>query len=282
MIAGRHSEDFYPITWVGRVPVYITTILVAVYVVAFVVGAVLIGTGHGEWLAAIGYSSDAVIGQFHLWQFVTYPLLNSPEQGIWFAIEMLLLYAFGREVEKFLGRRSFALFYGALLLAPPIVLTVLGLTGLPTGYASSGALNFTVFVAFAVIYPNAEIFFSLKAKWIALVLLALYSVQYFAGNAWIPLCVLWLETVCAVTMLHFSGVTNASFDSWMPEREEPRPAKRRKKAVKAEEPKEDPHATIDPLLEKISREGIGSLTKKERARLEQARAALIEREKQSH
>jgi hypothetical protein len=41
----------------------------------------------------------------------------------------------------------------------------------------------------------------------------------------------------------------------------------------------DPHRIIDPLLEKISRDGLASLTRREREQLERARALLLERER---
>ncbi len=39
------------------------------------------------------------------------------------------------------------------------------------------------------------------------------------------------------------------------------------------------HESIDPILEKISKHGMASLTKSEKARLEKARAELIEKER---
>jgi hypothetical protein len=41
----------------------------------------------------------------------------------------------------------------------------------------------------------------------------------------------------------------------------------------------DPHVVIDPLLEKISRQGLGSLTRREREQLEKARAMLMEQKR---
>ncbi len=95
---------------------------------------------------------------------------------------------------------------------------------MPTMLAGSMAVHVALFVAFAVIYPSAEIFFSFQAKWVALVLLAIYSLQDLAYRAWTPLGVLWLECACAVAILHFAGVANASLGAWLPERdEEPAP-----------------------------------------------------------
>ncbi len=41
----------------------------------------------------------------------------------------------------------------------------------------------------------------------------------------------------------------------------------------------DPHRIMDPLLEKISRDGLASLTRREREQLERARAVLLEMER---
>jgi membrane associated rhomboid family serine protease len=285
MIAGRHSEDYEPITWVGRFPIYVTTLLVALHVAALVgVALAMAFTGAqspamSPWLQPLIYSSADVLRQFSLWQLVSYAFVSTP--SLWFVVEMWMLYTFGREVEKFLGRRAFLWLYLALVLVGPLALTLLGLVGVNTMLAGGGTVHFALFVAFVVIYPAAEIFFSFQAKWVALVLLALYSLQCLAFRAWSDLGVLWLECSCAVAILHFSGVSNASLSAWLPEREEPEPP-RRPRRHREESGDPDPYESIDPLLEKISRHGIGSLTKRERQRLEQARAALLEKEKPHH
>jgi membrane associated rhomboid family serine protease len=285
MIAGRHSEDYHPITWVGRFPIYVTTLLVVLHVAAMVVVAVSMALAGARdaaeipWIEPLIYSNADVLRHFSLWQFVTYAFVNAP--SLWFVVEMWMLYTFGREVEKFVGRRAFLWLYAALVLVGPLALTLLGLAGVPAALAGSGTIHFALFVAFVVIYPRAEIFFSFQAKWVAAVLLAIYSLQFLAARAWPALGVLWLECACAVAILHFAGVANASLGAWLPERDEP-PAPRRSRRSREEPEEADLHESIDPLLEKISRQGIGSLTKRERQRLEQAREALLDREKHSH
>lgn len=285
MIAGRHSEDFQPITWLGRVPVYATTLLVIAYVVAMVMGAVLEGSGMRDALGDFRFSTIGVLHNYQIWQIATYPFVNQPD--IWFAIQMYLLFVFGRQVESFIGRRSFLWLYAALILAPPVVLTLLDAVHLlpaPQMLVGSYELNFAIFIAFAVIYPSAQILFTLQAKWVAIVLLGIFSLRYYAAQMWVELGVLWLECICVVAMLGFSGVANASLERWLPERER-RPARvrRHREPIRKPKPKtEDLHESIDPLLEKISRHGIGSLTRAEREKLENARVALIEQEKQSH
>jgi membrane associated rhomboid family serine protease len=287
MLAGRNSEDYYPITWVGRVPIYVTTLLVIIHVLTMVGTTLMMSIpALSPWLERLVFSSDSVLHQYTVWQFVTYAFINQP--SIWFAVEMLLLYSFGREIEKFLGRSAFLWLYATLVLAAPMVLTLLGVLGVSSApLVGSGAIHFAVFVAFVMIYPNAEMFFfRIQAKWIALVLLGIYSLSYLTVHAWTNLGVLWLECACAVLMMRRAGVANAQFESWIPSQpiEDREPPRRRlgngKKEEKAVE--QDLHETINPLLEKISRHGIGSLTKRERQHLEQARNALIEQEKHSH
>jgi membrane associated rhomboid family serine protease len=288
MIAGRHSEDYYPITWVGRIPIYVTTLLVIVEVLAMIgtsLAMAMAGTHQpidSPVLAPLMFSNTAILQSFKIWQFVTYPFVNGP--SIWFAIEMFLLYSFGGEVEKFLGRRAFLWLYLSLILVAPVVLTALGLAGVPAALAGSGPINFAVFVAFAVLYPNVPLFFCrIEAKWVAAILMGIYTLQYIAYTMWVDLGVIWLESICAVLMLRLSGATNASMESWLPALHDDLQPDRPMRALKPRnEPVEvDLHESIDPLLEKISRHGIGSLTKRERQRLEQARAALLEREKPS-
>lgn len=284
MIAGRHSEDYSPITWIGRMPVYATTLLVIAQVLGMVATAIAMSVAGSPLpmaspiLAPLIYSNGDILQDFRIWQFVTYAFINEP--SILFAVEMWMLYAFGREVEKFLGRRSFLWLYLALLLVGPVALTALGLAHVPAILIGSGTLHVAIFVAFVVIYPGAQILFALQAKWVAAILLGIYSLQFLASHAWEALGVLWLQCACTVLMLRSSGATNATLEAWLPAREDDvRPA--RLANSREDPPEADPYESIDPLLEKISRLGIGSLTKRERQRLEKARAALLEREKPS-
>jgi membrane associated rhomboid family serine protease len=286
MIAGRHSEDYHPITWVGRFPIYVTTLLVAAHVLAMVGTAVALSISGAPaavlspLLRPLVFSATDVLTEYSVWQFVTYAFVNEP--SVWFAIEMLLLYSFGREIERFLGRKSFLFLYAGLVLAGPVALTLLGLLQVPSGMlVGAGAVHFAVFIAFATLYPGAEMmFFRVQIKWVAVVLLAIYSLAYLAGRDWTNLGVLWLECACAVLMMRRAGVASVQFDMWLPpdrDEESPRPARKKQRPAALPEP--DLHDSIDPLLEKISRHGIGSLTKRERERLEQARTDLLEREK---
>ncbi|MDX1383209.1 MAG: hypothetical protein R3190_06155, partial [Thermoanaerobaculia bacterium] len=44
-----------------------------------------------------------------VWQLVTYPLVGHGAPGIWFLLELLILFWFARDVHRRLGSRSFRL-----------------------------------------------------------------------------------------------------------------------------------------------------------------------------
>lgn len=294
MIAGHHSENYRPITWWGQVPVYASTVLVAVYVGAMLLVTVLRGMGAVGFLSALTFEPAAVMNGFQIWRVVTYALVNPVDAAIfgyiWFGVQMYLLYIFGQEVEKFLGRRGFLLLYSFLVLAVPLTLLVFALGGYQTAYAGSQAVNFAIFIAFATIYPRAQIFFQFEARWIALLLVVLSSLSYFATNSWPSLAVLWVECGLAVLLLKRAGIAGGfegfgdAIERMRPRRAttsqgSPRPTRRKKESEAPTE--EDLHASIDPLLEKISRHGVSSLTKAERDRLEKARDRLMSKDKHS-
>ena len=161
------SDDYQPVGWVGRYPIHVTTLLLVVHVACMIVSCFLVAFGAGGVLDCFAFDSAQVLHGGRIWQIATYafrPLAVG--EFIWFAIEMYLLFAFGREVERFIGRRAFIALYAVLLLAPAILLSIWGL-GQRVGLAGSATIHFGIFIAFAAIYPNIEMFLRVQAKWIA-------------------------------------------------------------------------------------------------------------------
>ncbi len=78
-----------------------------------------------------------------------------------------------------------------LVIGIPVLLLALQLFGIQSIYMGAGTTNFAVFIAFALIYPSADVFFGLTARWLAIILLALNSLQVLAASAWAMLAVLW-------------------------------------------------------------------------------------------
>ena len=280
MFGAVTSDDDQPVTWVGRFPVHVTTLLVGLHAFAAVLACFLTFAGGGI-LGHLAFDSAFVLQRGEIWQLVTYAFVHPPSVLLWFLIEMYMLYVFGREVERFIGQRAFIVLYATLLLAPPVLLTLWGL-GERTGIAGSPALHFGVFVAFATIYPSVEMFLRIQAKWVALALAGIYTLQLFAFHAWSQLAVLWLSIGGAFLFIRLRGAGpelewwNNLKEKWQPKpkfKVVPRPTARR-----VVDP-EDIHVSIDPLLDKISKSGINSLTASERRALDRARNQLLNKSK---
>ena len=278
-MTGNYSwEDQQPVTRWGGYAIYATTLLVIVHIVCFVAIALLIAAQTSGWLAWLSFSSGAIFALGAVWQFVTYAFIHSPAEGIWFAIEMFLLFQFGREVERFLGRRTFLQFYAGLLLLVPAVLTVIGLF-LPLSYAGSGALHFAILVAFAAIYPNTAFFFGVTAKWIAIILLAIYTLQGLAFHSWAMLIALWTSAGAAWAFIAHQRGQFTLPSLRLPARRPKLSVVREAPLPRRSPPVEDASAaSVDLLLDKIAQSGIASLSAKERATLEKAREALLKKE----
>ena len=190
-----------------------------------------------------------------------------------------LLFVFGREVERFIGRRAYIALYAVLLIAPTIVLTTWGLWQ-HSALAGSSALHFGMFVAFATIYPRVELFLRIMVKWIALILAGVYTLQLLAYHAWTDLAVVWTSIGAAFLFIELRGAgpelvwwndLKARFGPKPKFHVVPKPGPRRV----AES--DDVYASIDPILDKISKFGIGSLTASERRQLDRERERLLKK-----
>ena len=192
---------------------------------------------------------------------------------------MYILFVFGREVERFIGQRAYIALYSVLLLLPVMILTLWGLW-IRTEIAGSSALHFAMFVAFAAIYPNVEFFLRVKAKWVAVILAAIGTLSALAAHDWQTLIVLWISIGAAFLFIEWSGAgPELAWWSTLKTRFAPRPKYRVVSNVRPTSPTEsdDAYGSIDPILDKISKFGIGSLTASERRQLDRERQRLLKK-----
>ena len=274
-----HDEQ-QPITWIRGQPVYAAHVLVLGFVVSMLLTAILMFANARSVLDTLAFSSPAVL-RGEVWRVVTYGLVNQP--SLWFAIDMLMLVWFGRELEKFFGRTKFLWLYGGLYFLKPVLFTLIGLWT-PTSFAGQSG-GFALFVAFATLYPNAVMLFNLLAKWIALILVGLYALMALSAR----------DTISLISLLASVGFAHAyvrfyqgrlTFPSFSLPRRQPKfrvlpdepTAKPSPKNVTAVRPARDTTvAEMDALLDKIAHSGMNSLTSDERARLAAAAKAHTER-----
>ena len=273
---GGPSEEHQPVTyWQGH-PVYASQFVVLAYCALMIVTAVA-GPVLVPIVGWLGFTSEHVFsGQ--IWRLFTYGLFNSP--SLKFAFDMLMLWWCGRELERTFGRKVYATLYGGIYLVPTLVLTLVGFLR-PTWYIGQpGAL--ALFVGFATYFPGMPVFFTLLAKWAAIILVGIFTLMDVAARDWTELILLWSSCGYAHAFVRYQQgrFSLPRIRLW---KRKPRlrvlPDLPQKKMLAATKPAKEAAnmAEIDALLDKIAQSGIGSLTPKERAKLDAARDGLLKR-----
>ena len=275
------SDDYRPVAWMGRYPVDVTTMLVGLHIACAILTALVFAAGHSGLVNYLMFDSAEVWSGAQIWRLVTYAFIHPPLGSalLWFAIEMYMLFVFGREVERFIGQRAYIALYLTLLLLPAAILTMWGLFA-RTGMAGSGPLHFAIFVAFATIYPNVELLLRIMAKWVALILAGIGTLSALAAHDWQTLVVLWTSIGAAFLFVELRGAGPEL--AWLHNfKVRMRPRARfqvvQKSSTRRVVEPEDVYASVDPILDKIAKSGIGSLTASERQALDRARNRLLKK-----
>src|SRR5882757_1171036 len=96
---------------------------------------------------------------FHLWQIVTYAFLHSTDNITHLLFNMLGLWMFGAEIERYVGpRRLLACYFASVVtaaLSQLFVPALLGAPPAPTIGASGGV--FGLLLAYALLFPNRKV-----------------------------------------------------------------------------------------------------------------------------
>lgn len=310
-------ETYYsagqPLFRLGRLPVYVTTLMVALQVLALVVISVI--GNRSPLIYELIYSASAIEAG-KLWTLVTYAFVDI--LSFWTALGLVFFYLFGMRVEMHLGTRRYLLLLTILILGPTIFLTLSGLvvgdlfasSARPSlfagisGYFSSVNVRLAVLISFVWLYSDAIFWPGVKAKWFGVFFVALQTLQFLGARDWDYFWMCWLSLLLAYVTLRrmgmgmkFPGIETTVL-SLLPKRRPKgyRSSRRKLKVVKGGKgskrhryesklaPKLDTPesrgaaASVDHLLEKISKEGISSLTEAERDQLENASDQLSDKD----
>lgn len=271
---GNEWGDARPVTWWRGHAIYSAHVVAAGLVVAMILTSLALFAGANNALGALGFSSAAVL-RGEVWRVLTYGFVNPPSIG--FALDVVMLIWFGREVEKALGRARFLTLCAALYLLKPLCFTAVG-GWLGTAF-SGAALAFPIFVAFATLFPGVPLLFNILAKWAAVALVGIQALVALSARRWDLLAE--LAVGCGFAYL-FVRAVREGFEwpklRWSRRRPAAKPAiPVRVMPVPAAPAPRAGMAEVDALLDKIAQSGIHSLTRDERARLEAARSDLLRR-----
>ena len=115
-------------------------------------------------------------------------------------------------------------------------------------------------------------------KWVVLILAAVYTFQLLAYHAWSDLMVVWTSIGAAFLFIEMHGA-GPELPWWdaLKTRFAPRPKFHVVPKMRSSRPADpdDVYTSIDPILDKISKFGIGSLTASERRQLDRERERLL-------
>jgi membrane associated rhomboid family serine protease len=225
-----------------------------------------------QWIAL----DSAGIAAGEYWKFLSYSLLHlHPVQLL---ANMLLLYFAGREVEPIVGVRHFLTIYGVGMLLGGVV----SWQALPQfQVVGTTAAVMAVFVAFATILPELEVtvnvFFvlplRLRAKWLAFTLMALSGVMWATKNP----AQIGAPGMAAAGVFAWLYVKQLGFGNPLAIQRYLFTRRQRAARLQRMNAEQFIRAEIDPILDKISREGMHSLTRAERRILALGRDKIASR-----
>jgi membrane associated rhomboid family serine protease len=278
-------------------PARFTIILIVAFIGAFFLECLLEYYGNFNTVRAFGLSLRG-LQQGYFWQLLTYQFLHQAPQPWHVLFNCLGLYFFGRSVEESLGSKKFLLLYflSGVVGALPQVLAPLVLpkhSDIPVVGASAGVCG--MLAIFCSLYPMREL--TSFINFIPITIRARYLLWFVAGLSLFGTIVPFNDVAhgahlggIAVGLAYFrwfhEGNRFAGFWSRLrvPRRSRPILKVRFPKAGLEEPPKlsrpNDLEAAdfiskeVDPILEKISAQGIHSLTERERKILEAARSKM--------
>ncbi|MDB6073215.1 MAG: hypothetical protein JWO89_855 [Verrucomicrobiaceae bacterium] len=271
------SKDHLPLTWWKQKPVYLAAVI-ALGGVASMVLTTLIMAVNPDWLVPLTFSLDHLLRGW-VWTPLTYILVNPPD--LWFLLTSYLLYTFGEAIERHLGRRSFVKLILALVLVTPLLLSLIGLAG-PRNWSAlgMGELEFGVFLAFAALYPTARvsiIILTLEVWMLATAFVVISALMSLASHDWAGLFILAGQVGTAVGYIRYEqgNLRLPSLRLW-PKKAKSNvvPFPRQEAAEKPAPAPKEPVMDVDAILDKISHQGMASLTPQEKQALEKASERL--------
>ena len=214
------------------------------------------------YLKLFGLVPAYVFGRAYLWQLVTYMFLHGGFFHLFF--NMLFLWMLGSELERYWGSREFVKYYLVTGVGAGVINAVVQPHSSVPIIGASGAV-FGLIIAFGLAFPDRELLLyfviRIKAKHFAVLIGLLELISLFA-----------LPSAGVARFAHLGGLVvgyfylkweriSYPFRRWYARRK----LRVQDSARRREENKErKTRAEVDRILDKIGREGLDSLSSRER------------------
>jgi membrane associated rhomboid family serine protease len=225
-------------------------------------------TGGGEMIYILGLVPRFIVQRFFIWQFFTYMFLHG---GFWHLfLNMFILWMFGSEIERYWGSRQFLKYYFITGVGAGLLSCLTSINSTSPTIGASGAI-YGILVAYGMMFPNRPVYvyflLPVKAKHfvIFLAIMELLASRGYASSG----------------IAHFAHLGGMLVGYLYLKRERftyllgdfVRNRKSNKEAQRKlhQEQDRDMEQKVDEILQKISREGMDSLTPEEKDLLEWAR-----------
>ena len=146
--------------------------------VVFVMDLIVFPASKFSLTAAMAFDRDAI---FHgqIWRIISFVLIPPNSSIIFIVFSLYFYWLIGSALEHQWGTFRFNAFYWCGVICTMIV-------GLITGYATNYYLNMTLFLAFAIIYPDFQmlLFFCIpiKIKYLALIDALILAVSFYYAS----------------------------------------------------------------------------------------------------
>lgn len=231
----------------------------------------------------LNFDTDKVVsGQ--VWRIFTYWIPNPP--SFFALISIVLVFLFGNQLEGALGRVRMLRFLVILGLIPVVALLVLHVTGIDRGaFVGVSIIGSGLFYAFIAYMPTARSFFNIPLWWIGafffgITILGAISARNTQAFV-LEIAVVGGALVAARSFglaPELDWIPNLSAgggaSGGAPRTRSPKPSRARRKSnlqAVAPDPVQDDLADmeIDSLLDQVANDGLDSLTKAQRKRLEE-------------
>ena len=270
---------------IGQIDVTTTVGLIGLGIISVFVWAIE-GTNH-EISRELFLAPERVLDG-EIWRLITWPLVN--QASFWTIFLFFILYMLGNQLENLMGRRTFLYLLLALTVIPAVVVTLASLSSSdPIGLFGLRFVELGVLIAFASQFPFARFWPGIPAWGIVSVIVGLQFLDALQMRSGMQ--ALALLSVAITALVGMRSLGYAQDLQWIPAL--PLAGNLEINLAKNQHAEEGQERTIcgqlqifataiqkkeiDQILDQVADEGVESLSKEQRKRLEQHSKTLRKR-----